>query len=242
VGWFLELPVVRQHKTIHNIDRACRDLDKVFGPMLVKDFKPAMVEKYQHPRLLEPTRQGNPRSTANVNRNITVLKRMFIVAVREELAGKNPCWKIKMLPANHTRDRILSVEELGMVLGYLPPHAGRVVYLAYLTGMRAGEILNLTWDKMVLAQELVRLGAEDTKTSEPRIIFLCDRAYDILKVIGNVRSRAHNRVFAYRGKPIKQVKKAFTHACRTGGINNFWFHDRRHACNINVMKEGLTTT
>jgi hypothetical protein len=72
VGWFLELPVVRQHKTIQDIDRACRDLDKVFGPMLVKDFKPAMVEKYQHPRLLEPTRQGNPRSTAIVNRTITV--------------------------------------------------------------------------------------------------------------------------------------------------------------------------
>lgn len=85
VKWFLELPVVRQNKTIKDIERGCRDLEQVFGPMLIKDIKPAMVEKYQHQRLREPTRYGNPRSNANVNRTIAVLKRMFNLAVREEL-------------------------------------------------------------------------------------------------------------------------------------------------------------
>ena len=66
-----------------------------------------MVEKYQHQRLLEPTGSGDPRSTANVNRTIAVLKRMFNLAVREELSDKNPGWKIKMLPENNTRDRFL---------------------------------------------------------------------------------------------------------------------------------------
>ena len=239
VKWFLELPVVRQNKTIKDIERGCRDLEKVFGPMLIKDIKPAMVEKYQHQRLQEPTRYGNPRSTANVNRTIAVLKRMFNLAVREELADKNPCWKIKMLPENNARDRILSVEELERLLGYLPPHAARIVHFAYLTGMRAGEIFNLTWDKVDLAQELVRLGAEDTKTSEPRVVFLCDRAYDILKVAGRVRSLDHNRVFTYRGKPIKKIKKAFTNACRKAGLVNFRFHDLRHTFNTNMRKAGV---
>ena len=88
---------------------------------------------------------------------------MFNLAVREELADKNPCWKVKMLPENNARDRILSVEELERLLWYLPPHAAQIVHFAYLTGMRAGEIFNLTWDKVDLAQELVRLEAEDTK-------------------------------------------------------------------------------
>ena len=34
-----------------------------------------------------------------------------------------------MLPENNIRDRILSVEKLERLLGYLPPHAGRIVYL-----------------------------------------------------------------------------------------------------------------
>jgi integrase len=207
--------------------------------LLIKNIKPAMVEKYQHQRLQEPTRYGNPRSTANVNRTMAVLKRMFNLAVREELAERNPCWKIKMLPENNTRDRILSVDELERLLGYLPLHAGRVVHFAYLTGMRAGEIFNLTWDKVDLAQELVRLGAEDTKTSEPRVVFLCDGAYDILKAAGRVRSLVHNRVFTYRGKPLKKIKKAFTNACRKAGIVNFRFHDLRHTFNTNMRKAGV---
>ena len=58
--------------------------------MLVKDIKPAMVETYQSQRLQEPTRCGKQRSTANVNRTIAVLKRMFNLAVREEMVQKNP--------------------------------------------------------------------------------------------------------------------------------------------------------
>jgi CRISPR/Cas system CMR-associated protein Cmr1 (group 7 of RAMP superfamily) len=47
VEWFLELPVVRQNKTIKDIERACRDLESFFGQVLIKDIRPAMVEKYQ---------------------------------------------------------------------------------------------------------------------------------------------------------------------------------------------------
>jgi hypothetical protein len=50
---------------------------------------------------------------------------MFNLAVREELADKNPCWKIKMLAENNAPDRILSIEELERLLGYLPPNTGR---------------------------------------------------------------------------------------------------------------------
>jgi integrase len=55
-----------------------------------------------------------------------------------------------MLPENNTRDRILSVEELERLLSNLPQHAALVVHFAYLRGMRAGEIFNLTWDKVDL--------------------------------------------------------------------------------------------
>ena len=102
VKWFLELPVVRQNKTIKDIERACRDLEKVFGPMLVKEIKPAMVETYQRQRLQEQTYKGKARSTANVNRTIAVLKRMFNLAVREDLAdlrtpaGRSRCYRRTM--------------------------------------------------------------------------------------------------------------------------------------------------
>jgi integrase len=144
-----------------------------------------------------------------------------------------------MLPENHARGRILSVEELERLLRYLPPHTARVVHFAYLTGMRAGEIFNLTWDKVDLAQELVRLEAEDTESTEPRVAFLCGRAYDILKIVGQVRCLDHNRVFTYKGKPLKKVIRAFANACQKAGIVNFRFHDLGHTFNTNMRKEGV---
>ena len=62
VMWFLELPAVRQIEALKDIERACRDLDKVFGPVLVKEIKPGMVEEFQRRRLQEPTWRGKPRS------------------------------------------------------------------------------------------------------------------------------------------------------------------------------------
>jgi integrase len=239
VQWFLELPVVRQNKTIKDIERACRDLEKVFGPMLIKDIKPAMVEDYQRRRLQEATRHGKPRSTANVNRTFMVLKRMFNLAVREEFAEKNSCWKVKMLAENNARDRILSAEELDRLLGYLPRHAALVLHFAYLTGMRAGEIFNLTWDKVNIVNRTLRLSAEDTKTKEPRVIYINDMALNILSEAGKVRGLGHNQVFTYKGRPIKGIRTAFLKACRRAGLENFRFHDLRHTFNTNMRKAGV---
>ena len=35
------------------------------------------------------------------------------------------------------------------------------------------------------------------KTSEPLVVFLCGHAFDILEIVGRVRSLDHNRGFTY---------------------------------------------
>ena len=176
---------------------------------------------------------------ASVNREITVLKRMFNLAVREELTDKNPCWKVKSLAENNARDRILSPEELQRLISNLPNHAAQIIHFAYLTGMRAGEIFNLTWDKVDLKERAIRLEAADTKTSEPRVIYLNDEVLGILIEAGRVRGLGHNRVFTYKGRPIMGIRTAFLKACRRRGIENFRFHDLRHTFNTNMRKAGV---
>ncbi len=240
VKWFLELPVVRQNKTIKDIERACRDLEKVFGPMLVREIKPAMVEKYQHQRLQEPTRYGKPRSAANVNRTIAVLKRMFNLAVREELADKNPCWKVKMLPENNARDRILSAEELERLLIHLPRtcgpgrafclpdrHEGRGDFQSHLGQGGSETTGSFGWRLKI--PKLLNRG----------LFFFVMKLLDILKEAGKVRGLGHNRVFTYKGKPLNKIKKAFPNACRKARIANFRFHDLRHTFNTNMRKAGV---
>ena len=47
-----------------------------------------------------------------------------------------------------------------------PLHLRRIMVCAYETGMRAGEIIKLTWDKVDPKTGFIRLTAEDTKTNE----------------------------------------------------------------------------
>ena len=164
---------------------------------------------------------------------------MFNLAVREELTEKNPCWKIKMLPENNARDRILSTEELDLLLQHLPRHAALIVLFAYWTGMRTGGFFNLTWNKVDLKEKAIKLEAVDTKTSEPRVIFLDSQMLGILKEAGKVRGFGHNQVFTYKGQPIASIKTCFRRACRKAGIDNLRFHDLRHTFNTNMRKAGV---
>jgi len=58
---------------------------------------------------------------------------------------------------------VLSKEELGKLLKELPQHAADIVTVAYYTGMRAGEIFNLTWDRVNMKDGCFTLTPKDTK-------------------------------------------------------------------------------
>jgi len=118
---------------------------------------------------------------------VAILKRIFNLAIREDLATKNPCWKVEKLPENNERKRILSRMELEILLPKLPQHARDIVLTGYYTGMCAGEIFNLTWDKVNLLERYIQLEAEDTKTKQPRRIYFSDPVHAILSRLSKVR-------------------------------------------------------
>ncbi len=104
-----------------------------------------MVEAYRQKRLAEPSGRTPQHLTkpATVNREIACLKTIFQKAVKNGKAESNPAQGVKMLKENNERDRILSPEEYARLLAHCPAHLKPIVKLAYHTGMRQGEILNL---------------------------------------------------------------------------------------------------
>jgi len=130
-----------------------------------------MVESFQEGMLERDYRRGRKYLRATVNRIVALMKRIYNLAIREDMALKNPCWKVTMLPENNKRDRTLSVEGFNGLIRELPDHLVPLVTLAYYTGMRLGEILGLTWDRVNMKEGYVDLGPQDTKTSQPRRIY-----------------------------------------------------------------------
>jgi hypothetical protein len=61
--------------------------------------------------------------------------------------------------------------------------------------MRAGGVFNLAWDRVDFKQRVIRLEPEETKNSQPRVIFLNDELPDIMCKAGKVRGFGYKPVF-----------------------------------------------
>ncbi len=148
--WYLELPEVKAKRSYDRDGRSLLKLLPFFGERTLKDINPAMVEAYKQTRLNEPSGRTPQHLTkpATVNRELACLKTIFSKGVKNGKAEKNPTQGVKMLKENNERDRVLSSEEYVRLLAHCPAYLKPIVKLAYHTGMRQGEILNLSWGQL----------------------------------------------------------------------------------------------
>ena len=80
----------------------------------------------------------------------------------------------------------------------LPQHAADIVTLAYHTGIRAGEIFDLTWGWVNMKEGFLVLTKKNTKTEEARHVHLNRPDREILERLGGVRYISHYYVFTYQ--------------------------------------------
>jgi integrase len=116
--------------------------------------------------------------------------------------------------------------------------------MGYYTGMREGEILGLTWDKVDMQGRFIRLEAADTKDREKRHFPICDELYHTPKAVPRALHDQH--VFLYKGHPVSDIRTGLKKACKGAEIiygrfvkGGFVFHDLRHTFNTNMRKAGV---
>ena len=161
--------------------------------------------------------------------------------MRKRLLNFNPVQPIRQQKELNVRDEILSTEQFQQLQAHSPTHLRPINLVAYVTGMRKGEILNLRWDRVDLKGGFIRLRPEDTKTREGRLIplSLSVELEEIFRDLAKTRALHDPRVFLRDGKPILDVDGAFAAACREAKITNFRFHDFRHTAITNMRRAGI---
>jgi integrase len=200
----------------------------VFGETLITTLTAGMIEEYRANRRTERGCHGTTVRIATINRDLALLKHLFSYALREGWLERNPVRLVKLEKENNARDRVLSPGEFERLQHHASPHLQAINLMAYQTGMRRGEILNLTWDRVDLKAELIRLKAEDTKTDNARFVPLTADLTAQLKDLYKVRYLNEPHVFLVNGKSVHSSKTAFNAACRRAKIEGFRFHDFRH--------------
>jgi integrase len=119
------------------------------------------------------TFKGTPHKPTTINRYLAVIKHMYNLAMSEGLADRNPVFKVKpMVEKDSVRKRLITLQELDRLVRCSPQYLRDVILTGFYTGMRKGEIIELTgtgstWRKAVLSWEFTtpRPGNPGTCTS-----------------------------------------------------------------------------
>jgi len=217
--------VVRQAHTLTNPDGSATDVPEVTKPV----------------------------SNAEINRELTTLKRIFSLAVQADKLSRRP--HIPMLQERNTRTGFFELEQIEAIQAKLPDPVRAVVTFAYLTGWRAvSEVLPLEWRQVDFEAGEIRLDAHTTKNGEGRVFPMTadlrtvlkarEAERDALKAKGIITARVFFRLVRERegtpkAKPITSFIKAWRSACRAAGCPGRIPHDLRRTCVRNLVRAGI---
>ena len=243
-SWYLKLESVKALASYFILQVYLKKFNAEFGQMMVSKIKPADLENLREKRRKEGC------ADATIDQEIGKAKAMVFKAFDNDIVGGDTIRTFKKMKKlvrrnGNARNKILSQEEFKKLMSKAPRHLQQILSMAYYTGMRKGEILKLTWDKVDLKERFICLEAFDTKDREARKIPICEELCKVLKSIP--RSILENHVFLYRGKPMSDIRSGLRKACDEAAIpygrfqkGGFVFHDNRHTFNTNMRKAGVS--
>jgi integrase len=189
-----------------------------------------------------------------VNRYLSLVSSVFRWACRREYVRENPCQKIEReSERGRGREVYLSASEAAVLLARAPATYHPLILAAISTGMRAGELLGLTWADVDLGRREVTVRAEVAKTKRTRTLPLTE---DLCTTLADLSERrpvaaldASDRVFCHPdGAPItypalRTAWDALKRACR-GALPEakrprLRFHDLRHTAASLMVAAGV---
>jgi len=225
------LPWSKIHKASYDDDvRTTSVLTDFFNGKNLREIKSAMIEQYKAKRI------GAGRAKATVNRELSVLSKVFTLAVRHEKADLNPCQSVERFALDNERVRYLTEDEEQRLFQTLGDNQQLkdIVTVALHTGMRRGEIFNLKWFDLDFDRGLIQV--RKTKTKLNRVVPMNMRVREVL----NQQRRTSEFVFTSlkTGGRLTDVKKAFNTARVEAGIPDFQLRDLRHSCATRLSDVG----
>lgn len=202
------------------------------------DITAGRISEYRAKRLAVTRGEGAPLSPAAVNRPLALLRHLLRLACDEwEALPAVP--KIRLEKEPQGRLRWLTPEEAGKLLEKCRtqknPNLADLAELALYTGMRQGELLGLTWDRVDRARGVVLL--ERTKSGRRREVPLNGPADAILarrtpETPGDGLVFDTRSWYTFRGHWEASVTAA--------GLEDFRFHDLRHTFASWAIQRGAT--
>lgn len=159
-------------------------------------------------------------SNRTVNIHISIIRKVVNFAIDKGFLAQSPIKKYPMLKESKKQHAFLTPDEVKALIDNITCELTKKrVLFGVLTGMRPAELAYLSWNDVDFYTKTVKVQAKEgwrPKTSEERIIPLCEDALNILKEL--YKTKKSKWVFSNTDKPVLSIKKALKTAAKKAGI------------------------
>jgi integrase len=183
-AWKAYEPVCEQnHKAV--LTEKCRSqhLLRHLGNAKVQSLSVADVDRYRSQRLAERSIRGKPPASSTLDFEVELFKRILNYSLECGAIAVNPIAKAKLLRKPNVRTSVITEEVFRRLSNACEPALKSILTVAFDTGMRKREILDLRWEQVDLNAGIIRLAPQDTKGKEHRSVYMTARVRSVLSGI-----------------------------------------------------------
>lgn len=215
----------KKKRTVEGDARNLARLSKAFGAeLLLQDVTAKLISKYKLERSRTLVRRDGaerPISTATCNRELAALRHLLKLAALEwEVIDKAPHVRLDKEPEGRIA-WLEATEEAALLAACRKSqnlYLADLVTVALETGLRHGELMGLTWDRVDRSRGVIML--ERTKAGRRREVPMRAAVDAIFAAMPEPRE---GRVW-----PDKSIRRAFENSVAVAGLKDWTFHDCRH--------------
>ena len=176
---------------------------------------------------------------STINREISAMSGVFRVLIEHQALETNPCRLLKRLSEKSgQRSVYLSYEDTRNLASQCPDWFQDMIWFAYLSGMRKGEIHQLRWRHINLNTRIITFHGTETKEGQPKRVPIHSDLLPVLDRLNKVRSLGDDRLFqsseqSLRLPWVRALDKLHWQEPRPR------FHDLRHTWKSNARRSGV---
>jgi integrase len=224
-------------RSVVELERTFRHFRRLCSPEWLTDIDLAMVEEFFSARLGEVAK-------ATANKEVRTMKAAFNRAVRRGYLRENPGRYVKLVRVPEKTLRVLSPEEVGILLGACLTDRWRAfIALAVTTGMRRGELLALPWRDVELDSLTVHVRntpEHETKSGKVRVLALRPHVAELLALLDQTTELVFH---TDEGTSMaNNVERGFNALVKRSGIERCTMHDLRRTFVSHLAMAGVSAS
>lgn len=229
-----------------------RHIASTIGKLPVGKISPSIVRDW-HTKLgkelaeKKPSKAGAPKAGAARQRQAyALLKSILNTAVNDGLIGRNPCQIVGAGVARAPERPLMTLEQFDALVKAHPEHLRPLVQLAFGAHLRLGEVVGLQRGDLDLKAGTLRIERQviesryqgalttETKTEKARVVDVPTVTVEVMEEYLSTVPKALAKAPLFvkpDGTPVTraQVEQNFAKARVEAGLEQFHFHDLRHA-------------